>query len=66
MSAAAQTLLAAFDALPDADREVVVNELLSRHPVGAGELPDVTLLEMADELFQVYDAEEAGGATSSG
>jgi hypothetical protein len=63
MSTAAKRLLAAFDALPDDDREAVVAELLSRQPAGAGELPDTALVEMADELFRSYDAKEAGNAT---
>ena len=59
MSDAAQQLLATFDALPDADREAVLAELLIRQPVGADDLPDAALVESADELFRAYDAEEA-------
>ena len=66
MPTAVQQLLAAFDALPDEDREVVVIELLTRHPVGAGELPDGAFVELADELFRAYDADEAADATSPG
>lgn len=62
MSDAAQKLLADFDALPDVEREAVVAEILTRHRVGAGELPDVALVESADELFRAYDAEEAADA----
>jgi hypothetical protein len=62
----AQQLLAAFDALPAAEREALLNELLTRHPVGAGELPDESLVELADELFRGYDAEEAGRAAPPG
>lgn len=63
MSTAAEQLLTAFDALPVADREAVVAELLTRHPVGAGDLPDAARVELADELFRAYDAEEAADAT---
>lgn len=64
MSAAAKQLLAAFDALPADEREAVAAELLTRHPVGAGELHDKTLVEMADELFRTYDYEESGKTRS--
>lgn len=63
MSAAAQDLLAAFDALPDADRDAVVAALLTRRPVGASDLPDAAFVELADELFLAYDAAEAADAT---
>ena len=66
MSTAAQQLLSAFESLPDDDREAVVAELLSRHPVGAGELSDDALVEMADELFRGYDAEEEADAAAPG
>jgi hypothetical protein len=64
MSTAAQRLLAAFDALPADERDAVVAELLIRHPVGAGELPDAALVELAKERFLAYDAEEAADGTS--
>lgn len=63
MSAAALQLLAAFDALSDADREAVLAELLVRRPVGAGKLPDVALVELAEERFLAYDAAETADAT---
>ena len=59
MSDTARQLLDAFDTLPETEREAVVAELLTRHPVGAGELPDAGLVELAEELFRAYDAEEA-------
>jgi hypothetical protein len=62
MSAAAQQLLAAFDALPKAEREAVVAEILARHPVGVGEVPDAAFVELGDELFRTYDEEEANAA----
>ena len=63
MSTAAQQLLAAFDALPPDERDAVVAELLIRHSVGAGELPDAALVELAEERFLAYDAEEAADST---
>ncbi len=66
MSVAAKRLLADFDALSEAEREAVVAELLARHPIGAGELSDTALVEVADELFCGYDAEEGDGATPAG
>lgn len=63
MSAAAQQLLAAFDALPAAERDAVMAELLTRHSLAAGDLPDAAFVELAEELFLAYDAEEASNAT---
>jgi hypothetical protein len=59
MSTASQQILAAFDALPTAERDAVMAELLNRHPVGAGDLPDAAFVELAGELFLTYDADEA-------
>jgi len=59
MSTAAKELLAAFDALPAANREAVLAALLTRYQVGAGDLPDAALVELADELFAALDAEES-------
>lgn len=66
MSAAAKELLAAINALPDADREEVVAELLTRHQAGVGDLPDAAFEELAEELFLTYDAAEADDATPAG
>lgn len=66
MTDAAQKLLAAFDALPEVEREAVIAELLTRHPVGAGDLPNAARVELADELFRGYDAEEAADAARPG
>lgn len=63
ISQIARQLLTAIEALPDAEREPVVAEHLTRHPVGAGALPEAALVELADELFRSYDAEEAADAT---
>jgi hypothetical protein len=62
MPDAAQQLLAAFDALSEAERQAVIAELLIRHSVGVGNLPDAARVELADELFRAYDAEKAADA----
>lgn len=59
MTTAARHLLTAFDALPDIDRDAILGELLLRHPVGGGDLPTEAFDELADELFESYDAAEA-------
>ena len=63
MSQTARQLLTAIEALPDAERETVVAELLTRHPVGAGDLPEAARVELAGELYRSTDAEEAADAT---
>lgn len=62
MSAAALALLAAFDALPDADRDLVVGELLLRQPAGSEDMSDEAFVALADEVFLTCDAAEAAGA----
>lgn len=64
MSVAAHEILTAFDALPDQDRDAVLEALLLRRPVGEGELPEAALTEMAEELFLTYDAAEAADAAA--
>ena len=64
MSAAAQELLTAFDALPDADRDAVVTELLVRRPVGTGACPTRPSRSFPGNLFAAYDAEEAAPDSS--
>lgn len=66
MSAAVQELLAAFDALPESDRGEAVAAILARHPLGEGAIPDAGFVELADELFQSYDAAEADDAARPG
>ena len=61
MSTGARELLAAFDALPPSEQQQVAVEIL-RRTSGTGELPEETLCEQADEVFRMYDAEEAAGA----
>lgn len=62
MTATAHQLLAASDALPDADQDAVLDELLLRRPAGAGDLPAAAFEELAEELFLSYDAAEAADA----
>ncbi len=62
MTVAAQELLTAFDALPAYERDAVIDALIRRHPAGAGDLPDAAFEQLADELFQSYDAAEAADA----
>ena len=63
MTATAQKLLAAFDALQPDDQQQVAAEIL-RRTAGAGDLPDTGLDELAAELFRAYDAEEGARADS--
>jgi hypothetical protein len=62
MSVATQQLLSAFDALPVAEQDAVIAELLRRTPVGAGEMSDAGFEELAEEVFLAYDAAEAADA----
>lgn len=62
MGDAARQLLKSFEALPEADRREVLEQLLRR----AAELPyafpsDQELLQAADSAFQEYDRREAKG-----
>ncbi len=66
MTDGAKQLLVAFEALPETERVAVIAELLTRHPVGVGDLPDAALVELTDELFRVYDAEEAAQGVRPG
>jgi hypothetical protein len=61
MSTAGQQLLDSFDALPEAEKHAVTLEILRRISA-AGDIPESTFLEVADELFTRLDAEEHGNA----
>jgi hypothetical protein len=63
MTAAAQELLDAFEALNEADQREVVLAIL-RRASEAGDLPESALTEAADELFRALDAEEAARGQS--
>lgn len=60
MSDTASQMLATFDSLPLREQHALLTAMLRR----SGELPDTLLaeehlVELADELFQALDAEEA-------
>ncbi|MEX0715715.1 MAG: hypothetical protein WD066_03975 [Planctomycetaceae bacterium] len=61
MTSAAIDLLSAFERLSPSEKQEVTAEILRRSPL-PGELSDAALHELADELFQAYDAEEAADA----
>jgi hypothetical protein len=62
MNAAVQQLLDSFDALAEADKHRVAVEILRRDSAILGDVPETALIEAADELFCVLDAEEAADA----
>jgi hypothetical protein len=64
MTADAQNLLKAFDALPVAAQHEVAVAIL-RRTSHIEDIPEAALHELADELFRGYDAEEAAHADSS-
>jgi hypothetical protein len=61
VSTAVQKLLDAFDSLDEVDKQQATTEILRRlaDADAAGDLPEETLLDAADELFRALDAEEA-------
>ncbi len=61
MTEAINKLLEEFDALPFAEKDVALAELLRRHSP-QGDLPFESLHAVADELFHALDAEEAARA----
>ena len=61
MTQTAHDLIAAFDALDPADKREVAVEIL-RRSAGVEEVPDEAFDELASELFQNYDAQEAASA----
>jgi hypothetical protein len=63
MSTDANNLLSAFDSLDPAEQQLVAAEIL-RRTVVSDELAGATLEGLAAEVFQLYDAEESGGAKS--
>lgn len=59
MTTAVQSLLESFESLSEAERQEAAVEILRRVTPG-GDLPELALVEAADELFQMLDAEKAG------
>ena len=61
MTQAAKKFVGEFDALPEAEREQVLAELLRRAAAGPHDLPsDEDLTAAADQLFQELDRREQG------
>jgi len=59
MTTAVQQLLNAFDNLSEADKHQAAVEILRRVSVfGEGDVPESALVDLAAELFRLYDAEE--------
>ena len=54
-------MLDSFEGLSDAEKHEAALEIL-RRTSAAGDLTESTLVEVADELFQKLDEEEAGHA----
>lgn len=66
MSEAASDLINAFSLLPIPERHAVLVELVRISEVDAGELTDDELVIAGEQVFAMYDAEEAQrGETSS-
>ena len=63
MSTAVKTLLGAFDSLTENEKHLATVEILKRSwPADYGDVSEASLVEIADELFQVLDHEEARNA----
>jgi hypothetical protein len=59
MTRAAQGVLAAFDELSPTEQEQVAAAIL-RRSAASGPLSESTLLDLAEDVFLGYDAEESG------
>lgn len=59
MTEGAQNLINAFSALPVLERHAVLVELARISEADAGMITDEDLTRAGDELFAMYDAEEA-------
>ena len=65
MSSAVKQMLNTFEGLPEADKHQAAIGILRRVSKGTeGDLPESTLLQAADQLFQALDAEEAANGQS--
>ena len=64
MTTAASQFLTAFDALPLAQQHEVAIEILRRTATNE-DIPEAALEQVAGELFDTYDAEEAANGESS-
>lgn len=64
MTQHARDILAAFDALDPTERREVASEIL-RRSVGADLIFDQAFEQLAADVFQTYDGEEASSADGS-
>jgi hypothetical protein len=63
MTNAVQDLLQSFHGLSDAEKHEVAVEILKNSlSIEAGNIPDLGLCEIADELFQAMDRSESENA----
>lgn len=62
MTATAREIVSAFDALPAAEGDAVLAELLLRRPAGDKDIPVEAFEELAEDLFLSYDAAEGADA----
>jgi hypothetical protein len=62
MIATPHELLAAFDALDPVQKQQVAVEIL-RRSAAQHEMADDAFLELAAEVFRVYDSEESSGGS---
>jgi hypothetical protein len=67
MTRAVQELLNSFDLLAESDQLVAFSEIMKRaRRFDSPDLDDETLAHVADEFWQIYDAEEAANSHSIG
>jgi hypothetical protein len=59
MTTVLKAILEAFDALSDVERREAAVEIIRRMTLAHGELPEGVIVEAADALFCMIDAEEA-------
>jgi hypothetical protein len=65
MTPTAQTFLESFDALSEDERMEVAAEILRRVTCAQGELPEQALVDVADQVFCLLDAEEENSTDAS-
>lgn len=65
MTEAAHNLIDAFKALPVAERHAVFLQLATIAETSAGEISDEELIFAGEQLFLLYDAEEAKDAQAN-
>jgi hypothetical protein len=65
MTVAVRALLESFDALSETDRVEAAVEILRRVKSAETDLPEQALVEAADTLFTLLDAEEEGAVNAN-